>query len=133
MKPYLKPVFILGLSLASAISACNGSKTSDKSNSAGTGQDSLQAYVKERLPIYEKVKLTTNLQTLTASERQMIPLLIDAAKIMDELFWKQAYPQRDSLLAVVNDEETRQFININYGPWDRLNGDKPFVAGIGPK
>ena len=22
---------------------------------------------------------------------------------------------------------------INYGPWDRLNGDKPFISGIGPK
>ncbi|MCY1517729.1 Peptidase family M49 [compost metagenome] len=52
---------------------------------------------------------------------------------MDELFWKQAYPQRDSLLATIKDEKTREFVKINYGPWDRLNGDKPFVSGIGDK
>ncbi|WP_379086427.1 Zn-dependent hydrolase [Pedobacter sp. UC225_65] len=87
----------------------------------------------ERLAIYEKVKLTTNLNQLSASERKVLPLLIQAAAIMDDLFWKQAYPQRDSLKNTLKDEQTKQFIDINYGPWDRLNGDKPFVAGIGPK
>ncbi|NEU09078.1 Zn-dependent hydrolase [Flavihumibacter sp. R14] len=130
MKPNFKSALILGLSLTAVLSACN---RSNKPNTSSKESDSLQAYVAERLPIYEKVKLTTDLQMLSASERQMIPLLIEAAKIMDELFWKQAYPQRDSLLAVVEDEKTREFININYGPWDRLNGDKPFVAGVGPK
>jgi hypothetical protein len=52
---------------------------------------------------------------------------------MDELFWKQSYPQRDSLLATVQDEKTKEFIVINYGPWDRLNDNKPFVKGVGPK
>ncbi|OZA56583.1 MAG: Zn-dependent hydrolase, partial [Sphingobacteriales bacterium 39-40-5] len=30
-------------------------------------------------------------------------------------------------------EKTREFIKINYGPWDRLNDNKPFVKGIGDK
>jgi hypothetical protein len=96
-------------------------------------KDSLQTYVAERLPIYAKVRLTTDLQKLTDNERKVLPLLIKAAEIMDELFWKQSYPQRDSLLATVRDEKTREFILINYGPWDRLNDNKPFVKGIGPK
>ncbi|MFA5245079.1 MAG: Zn-dependent hydrolase, partial [Pedobacter sp.] len=90
-------------------------------------------YVEERLPIYAKVKLSTDISKLTPDERKVLPLLIQAAQIMDELFWKQAYPQRDSLLATVKDDKTREFIMINYGPWDRLNDDKPFVTGIGPK
>ena len=52
---------------------------------------------------------------------------------MDELFWKQTYPKRDSLLATVQDQKTKEFIVINYGPWDRLNDNKPFVKGVGPK
>ena len=95
--------------------------------------DSLKIYVADRLPIYEKVKLTSDLTNLSESDRKMIPLMIEAAKIMDELFWKQAYPERDSLLNTLTDEKTKKFVMINYGPWDRLNGDKPFIKGIGPK
>lgn len=95
--------------------------------------DSLKQYVADRLPIYEEVKLTTDLSKLTENEREVLPYLIEAARVMDELFWLQAYPARDSLLNAVNDEKTKAFIKINYGPWDRLNADKPFLEGIGPK
>jgi hypothetical protein len=121
-----------GLILMVGLFACNNpEQTSNKSHKKAN--DTLQDYVDSRINIYEKVKLSTNLNQLSTSERKVLPLLIQAAAIMDELFWKQAYPQRDSLLNVVKNENTKEFIRINYGPWDRLNGDKPFVAGIGPK
>lgn len=130
----LRSIFFLVLSFAATLSACNRPSGTDQSKATeATGADSLQTYVANRLPIYEKVKLTTDLQALSANERQMLPILIQAAEVMDSLYWKQAYPQRDSLLKTVKDEKTKEFILINYGPWDRLNGDKPFVAGIGPK
>src|SRR3546814_18573984 len=28
---------------------------------------------------------------------------------------------------------TREFAGINYGPWNRLDNDRPFVDGIGPR
>lgn len=125
---------LLGLSLAASLFACtnNQSNTSNANTNKKT-TDTLQDYVDQRLAIYEKVKLTTNLNQLTVSERKVLPLLIEAATIMDELYWQQVYPQRDSLLNAVKDENAKEFIRINYGPWDRLNGDKPFIAGIGPK
>lgn len=123
---------ILGTALVTSIAACT-SKNQGQENAGKNELDSLQEYVAQRLPIYEKVRLSTDLNLLTANERQVLPLLIEAAQIMDELFWKQAYPQRDSLLATIKDEKTKEFVKINYGPWDRLNGDKPFVAGIGEK
>lgn len=107
--------------------------SNNSGNESIIATDSLQTYVAERLPIYAKVRLTTDIQKLTDNERKVLPLLIQAAEIMDELFWKQSYPQRDSLLATVQDEKTKEFILINYGPWDRLNDNKPFVKGIGPK
>jgi hypothetical protein len=33
----------------------------------------------------------------------------------------------------IEDPALRRFIEINYGPWDRLDGEKPFVPGVGPK
>jgi len=123
---------LLGTAIATAITACTG-KSAPEESSAKKEVDSLTEYVAQRLPIYEKVRLSTDVNLLTPNERKILPLLIEAAQIMDDLFWKQAYPQRDSLLAAIKDEKTREFVKINYGPWDRLNGDKPFVAGIGEK
>lgn len=126
-------VFITVCSITAGIASCSNPKQNSSTSNKADTSDSMQKYVASRLPIYEKVKLTSNLNGLTVNERKILPLLIQAARIMDELFWKQAYPQRDSLLATIKDEKTKSFILINYGPWDRLNGDKPFVSGIGPK
>jgi hypothetical protein len=82
---------------------------------------------------YTPVRLTSDLSGLSANERQMIPLLIEAAEAMDEIFWMQAYGDRDELLASIPDEDLRRFAEINYGPWDRLDGNAPFVDGVGPK
>lgn len=95
--------------------------------------DLLQQYVDKRIQIYEPVELTTDLSKLTENEKEVLPLLIKAAEVMDELFWLQVYPLRDSLLATIDDDHTQAFMNVNYGPWDRLNGDKPFVEGVEQK
>jgi len=84
--------------------------------------------------IYAPVTLTADLAPLSAKERTMVSLFIDAAAIMDDLFWQQAYPgDRAALLAGIKDPATRRFIEINYGPWDRLAGNAPFVPGVGAK
>ncbi len=126
-------ILFIGLSLTIGLYACNSTEKNPEKQEVKKTNDTLQDYVDSRIKIYEKVKLSTNLNQLTPSERKVLPLLIQAATIMDELFWKQAYPQRDSLLNTIKDETTKEFVRINYGPWDRLNGDKPFIAGVGPK
>jgi hypothetical protein len=82
---------------------------------------------------YTKFKLTSDLSHLTPNQKKMIPLLIDAAKEMDEVFWMQAYGDKESLLKSIQDPDKRKFAEVNYGPWDRLDGLKPFVVGIGVK
>lgn len=132
MKKAHKHNILLGLALTATVLSCTNAPKSS-TTAATPVADTLQNYVDSRLAIYEKVKLTTNLNLLSANERKVLPLLIKAAQIMDDLYWKQVYPQRDSLLNAVKDEKTKEFIKINYGPWDRLNGDKPFVNGVGDK
>jgi hypothetical protein len=63
----------------------------------------------------------------------MLPLLIDAATTMDTVFRRQLYPGYDSLLASLQDPSLRRFVEINYGPWDRLDGNAPFVPGVGAR
>jgi len=82
---------------------------------------------------YAVVKLTADLKALSAKERQMIPLLIEAAKQMDGIFWEQAYGDKEALLGAITEPHLRRFVEINYGPWDRLNGNTPFIEGVRPK
>jgi len=111
--------------------SCNNNSSSGSSTSET--KDTAQSYVSEHLARYATVKLTTDLTQLTEKEKQMLPLLIDAAKIMDTLYWNQSFAQRDSLLNAVTDEPTKKYIMLNAGPWDKLNNDTPFVAGFGTK
>jgi hypothetical protein len=86
-----------------------------------------------RFDIYATVRLTADLGHLSDRQRQMIPLLIEASEIMDELYWLQAYGDKQPLLDSIEDPAMRRFADINYGPWDRLAADQPFVEGAGPK
>ena len=95
---------------------------------------SLVADAEQRLDIYQPVDLTADLTHLSADQQKMIGLLIDASKIMDELFWSQAYPgDKQELLAAIDDPKVKKFVEINYGPWDRLNSNKPFLTGVDAK
>lgn len=87
----------------------------------------------ERLARYTVVTLRTDSARLTRKERRLLPLLIDAAREMDGIFWTQAYGNRDSLLASLSDPAMRRFAELNVGPWDRLADNAPFVPGVGPK
>ena len=89
--------------------------------------------MQKKVDQFVTVDLKTDISHLSEKEKQMLPLLFDAAQIMDQLFWLQAYGDKDEILAKANDEATRQFILINYGPWERLNGNAPFIEGIGEK
>ncbi|NND72100.1 MAG: Zn-dependent hydrolase [Rhodothermales bacterium] len=82
---------------------------------------------------YTEFRLEADLTNLSESEKAMLSLLIDAADHMDDIFWKQSYGSRDSLLESIKDPDLRTFARINYGPWDRLDDNKPFVEGIGAK
>ena len=87
-----------------------------------------------RLSIYHGVDLTSDLSHLSDNQHKMLSLLIDVSKIMDDLFWKQAFfEDKDVFLSSIDDEDVRHFAAINYGPWDRLNGDTPFISGYDDK
>jgi hypothetical protein len=86
-----------------------------------------------RFGTYAVVPLEFDTSTLVENERQMIRLLIEAAKEMDAIFWKQAYGDREALLESIKDADLRRYAEINYGPWDRLAGDKPFIEGVNAK
>lgn len=131
---------ISGLLVALLIASClpqKSSKTNLDMETIIPAEASLDAvskdYIDERLAIYAPYKLTADISHLSESEKQIVGILYEVAGIMDGLFWKQAIGQQKDFLSRISDENTRRFAMINYGPWDRLNNNKPFLNGIGEK
>jgi hypothetical protein len=91
------------------------------------------SYAARQVQTYAPVRLQADLSHLSDNQRRMVALLIEAAGTMDPLFWQQVWGDRDALMAQLPDEASRRFADINYGPWDRLNNDQPFVDGVGPR
>tara|TARA_R110000868_G_scaffold404922_1_gene683726 strand:+ start:8 stop:1648 length:1641 start_codon:yes stop_codon:yes gene_type:complete len=89
--------------------------------------------MQKKINMYVPVKLTTDLSKLSENERQMLPILIQAADKMNDLFWYEAYGDKKALLNSISNEDTKTFAQYNYGPWDRLDGDAPFIEGVGEK
>lgn len=82
---------------------------------------------------YATFKLTTDTGRLTPKEKEMIPVLIEAARLMDDIFWIEAFGDKNKLLAELTTDDQKKFVMINYGPWDRLNDNRPFIKGYGNK
>jgi hypothetical protein len=118
------------------LTACSKSADTTQTQTAKpeTAAEQTLLVDESRLSIYHGVDLTSDLSHLSDNQHKMLSLLIDASKIMDDLFWKQAFfDDKDAFLSSISDEKVRHFAEINYGPWDRLNGDTPFISGYDDK
>lgn len=96
------------------------------SHAQTTGQDQTDS----QLTKYVSVKLTADLSHLSENQKQLISLLISAAQDMDDVFWIQAYGNKEALLDSISEPVLKEFAIINYGPWDRLQNNRPFIDGV---
>lgn len=115
------------------MAACGACTSNMNTTTATTPAAPTVAPASEALAKYTTVRLEPDLSALTANERRMLPLLIDAARAMDDVFWIEAYGDRKALIAKLGDADARKLADINFGPWDRLDDNRPFVAGVGAR
>ncbi len=90
-------------------------------------------WMENKVNDFVMVELTTNLDVLDEMEKQMLPFLFKAALAIEDIYWLQAYGDKDELFTDDIGEATSKFLAINYGPWERLNANQPFLEGIGQK
>ena len=123
---------VVAITLCCAIlfSCGSGNKKNTTQNDSIKKADSMMI---SKINGFVTVKLTTDLSKLSEKEKQMLPILIDVAQIMDELFWMQTYGDKKALIDGIKNENEKKFALINYGPWEHLNGNKSFIASFGEK
>jgi hypothetical protein len=82
---------------------------------------------------FVEVDLTADISHLSDNQKELLRLLFRAAEIMDDLYWEQVFPDRDAALGSMVNEDVSRFFKINYGPWERLNGNFPYLPDYGLK
>ncbi len=90
--------------------------------------------MQQKVDEYAEFTLTTDLSKLTESEKQLLPIFVEIAQIMDDLYWEQTFGNENrKSLDTISDPAMRAFAEIHYGAWDRLDSEKPFIPGYGER
>ena len=102
-----------------------------KSKTAQNEVSELQQKVDE----YAEYTLSSDLvNELSVNEKKLIPIFIEIAQIMDDLFWEQNFGlENRASLDTLTDPAMKAFAMIHYGAWDGLDEEKPFIPGYGEK
>ena len=97
-----------------AISACD-----DSSKSPFTRKVSDYAVVTIPVP---------DLSGISDNGKEVLNLYRFAADEVDAIYWEQYFGDKAALLEGIQDPMQKEYATINYGPWDRINGNS-FVEG----
>lgn len=115
-----------------AIACLTMLSTSCKNKRTEIPEESNKSELQKKVEEYAYFDLVTDLSKLSENDKQLIPIFFQIGEIMDELFWEQTFGPK-SLLDTIKDSWMKEFAIINYGAWDRLDNDKPFIPGYGEK
>lgn len=89
--------------------------------------------LKAKVEEYAPVELSSELVSgLTDNEKEIVKIFFEIGQIADDLFWKQTFGDK-SLLDGIEDPYAKEFAYMQYGAWDRLDDNRPFLAGYQAK
>lgn len=83
---------------------------------------------------FKPIKIPFDSKDLTTREKQMVDKLVDAAGLLDCIFWRQSDPEGLKLyLSLANatnpqNQMVREYLKINGSRFDLINDNKPFVG-----
>ena len=89
--------------------------------------------MRNKVEQYAPFELKTDVSVLTDNERELIKVFIEIARVMDDIFWEQSFGLENRARLRDLDPDMREFAEIQYGAWDRLDAERPFIPGYGAK
>jgi len=90
--------------------------------------------IEERLAKFAPTEMTYDESLLSGEQKQVLEKLVLAAKVIDKIFWKQASHVGLSILEDFQEADNvaandfLRYLRINFGPYDRLEENKPFIG-----
>lgn len=131
--PSIRPLGLACL-VVLTLAACQRPAPQETTTPAAPATATQAGYAQAHAGDYALVPLKADLSRFDENTRRMIARLVEASEVMNEIYWKQSWEgDRAALLARAPDAATRALAEINFGPWDRLNEDTPFIDGVGAR
>jgi len=128
-----------------ALGLATAAQAADKKAPAKTPGKELKVVsdIEKRVAQFAPTPLHADVSGLTAEDRKVLDKIVQAAKLMNEIYLRQAWTgnpaMREQLRSYTGPHAAavREYFDINFGPWDRLAerqpfiGDKPHPKGAG--
>lgn len=95
-----------------------------------------QAKLQAAAAQYAPTEIGADISKLPANEQQALAKLVQAGWIMDALFLRQVWAGNEGLLLDLLTDQSPlglarlHYFRLNKGPWDRLDHNRPFLAGV---
>ena len=124
---------VLILAMTLFIGNISGMQTRGTKKAAGDPE------LAKKISRFAPTTLTANTAQLSAADRKALNKIIEAARLLDPLFLRQAWSGNDELhqkleadKSLVGRQRLHYFL-INDGPWSRLDENEPFIEGVPPQ
>ena len=119
-------IFAMAISMLAAV-GCKSKQAAD--------QDQAKSEIQQKVDEYAVFELKSDLiQNLSANEKELVKIFIEIGKVMDDIYWDEYFGNANrASLDTLTDPAIRAFANIQYGAWDRLDSEKPFIPGYGER
>jgi hypothetical protein len=88
---------------------------------------------------FAPTEIAADISRLAPADRRVLGKLVEASKVIDAIFLRQVWSGNEAMLLDLVRNDTPEgrarlhYFLINKGPWDRLDHNRPFVAGAPPK
>jgi hypothetical protein len=124
----------VGLAVSLSVQGCGSQMPTDSKPQAHTGSQP-ESKLQTMTARFAPTEITVDLAALTPEHRRVLSKLVEASKILDELFLRQVWDGNESMLLDLVRDDTADgrarlhYFLINKGPWSRLDHNEPFIAG----
>jgi hypothetical protein len=109
------------------LAACDAGVDSNQTGNASAAESGQS----DGLAKLGAIQMDVDTSYLSAEEREVVGLLIQAANLMSEIYKRQNTPDYDKVRAEVaakNDPKLLEKFDAFYGPWDPIEEGKPFFG-----
>jgi hypothetical protein len=126
---------LLAAVIASAVACAGpGPAPSSRDDTAEGEEPAVAPDVEQRLARFTPTPISADLSVLSEGDRRALAAAVEASRLLDPVFLRQVWTGNPELAARLEGwnegahKAAREYYDVNFGPWDRLEEMEPFIG-----